>query len=116
VSCRDRFLIHIENKIRSGEGFEQTNREWADIERRAAGLGLDAEDTMRLFAIFLSPRGIQAVNPHFRAVGWVKIVRALEAFANSAEPADVKLFAAHYARALRRFIVTEEEQDAEGTA
>jgi hypothetical protein len=115
VACRGRFLIHIENKIWSCEGTDQTDREWSDLQRRAAGLNVSAPD---IHALYLTPHGTEPANPNFRAIPWGRIVRVLERFAEQAKPPDVKLFAAHYARALRRFIVIQdisEKDDAEST-
>jgi hypothetical protein len=108
VACRGRFLIHIENKIWSSEGASQTDREWSDLQRRAADLKVSALD---IRALFLTPHGTQPANPKFRAIRWRCIVRVLEAFAEQAKPRDVKLFAAHYARALMRFIVVQDVRE-----
>lgn len=110
VGCRGKFLIHIENKIWSGT--DQTDREWPDLQRRAAGLHVSESD---VHAFFLTPRGTTPMNSNFRAISWGCIVWVIERFAEQAQPPDVKLFAAHYARALRRFIViqdTREDNDA----
>jgi hypothetical protein len=114
VSCRNRFLIQKENKIWSSEGDDQTNREWADLQRRAAELGLADASPESLHALFLSPNGTKPANPRFVAVRWSRIARVLEHFAELAKPVDVRLFAAHYARALRRFIVRQDEKEMEG--
>ncbi len=108
VACRDRFLIHIENKIWSGEGSEQTNREWADLQRRSAELKVNAP---YIHALFLTPHGAKPRNNHFQAIRWGRIVRVLEAFADRAKPPDVKLFSRHYARALTRFIVVQDTSE-----
>jgi hypothetical protein len=42
VACRREFLIHIEIKIWSEEGADQTDREWADVLRRIDQLELRA--------------------------------------------------------------------------
>jgi hypothetical protein len=110
IACRGRFLIHIENKIWSGEGTDQTDREWSDVQRRAADLGVGAADT---YALFLTPHGAEPANPNFHAITWGRVVRVLEAFAERAKPPDVKLFTAHYARALRRFIVVQDRSEGE---
>lgn len=102
VACPTRFIIHVENKIWSSEGTDQTNREWSDLQRRAEELKVSADD---VYALFLTPHGKKPANSNFRAIPWGRIVRVLEAFADQAKPPDVKLFTAHYARALRRFIV-----------
>jgi hypothetical protein len=115
IGCRGQFLIHIENKIWAGEGNDQTGREWSDLRRRAAELNVTVP---HIHAFFLTPRGTEPVNSNFRAIPWGRVVRVLEAFANQAKPADVKLFTAHYARALRRFIVVQdirEDDNAERT-
>jgi hypothetical protein len=115
VAYRGRFLIHIENKIWSCEGTDQTNREWSDMQRQAADLNVSASD---IHALYLTPHGTEPANPNFRAIPWGRIVRVLERFAEEAKPPDVKLFARHYARALRRFIVIQdisEEDHAERT-
>jgi hypothetical protein len=54
IACRGKFLIHIENKIWSPEGADQTDREWRDLFRRSTSLGLDPEDKSRVHALFLS--------------------------------------------------------------
>ena len=119
VGSRGRFLIHIENKIWASEGADQTDREWADLQRRAKELGIDARaDSAPVHAMFLTPHGTKAANRNFVSISWGRVIRVLEAFANQAKPTDVKLFASHYARALRRFIVTQdfgEEEHGEGT-
>lgn len=95
VGCRGRFLIHIENKIWSGEGTNQTEREWSDLPRKAASLEVPASD---VHALFLTPHGTKPAYPKFDAISWGNIVRVLEAFAHQAKPPDVKLFTAHYAQ------------------
>jgi hypothetical protein len=115
VACRGRFLIHIENKIWSGEGPDQTDREWSDLQRRAAELSVTVP---HIHALFLTPSGTDPSNLNFRPIPWGRIVRVLEKFADQAKPKDVRLFTAHYARALRRFIVvpdTGEDENAERT-
>ena len=105
VACRGRFLIHIENKIWSAEGTDQTDREWSDLQRRAAALNVSVPD---VHALFLTPHGTPPKNRSFHAISWGRIVRVLEASADQAKPADVKLFTRHYARALRRFILVQD--------
>lgn len=115
VACQGRFLIHIENKIWSCEGNDQTDREWSDLQRRAAELKVSAPD---VHALFLTPHGTKPKNVNFRPIPWGRVVHVLERFAEQANPPDVKLFAAHYARALRRFIVIQyvsEDDNAERT-
>lgn len=118
VACPGQFLIHIENKIHSGEGTDQTVREWEDVKRRAVSLGVNVSSAVH--ALYLSPRGVRPLSQNFRAVRWGRVVRALEQFSEQAKPVDVRLFAAHYARALRRFIVGrntwDEERDGNGTS
>ena len=99
VACRDRFLIHIENKIWSPEGTDQTDREWSDLQRRAAALNVSAP---HVHGLFLTPHGMKPAKANFQAISWGGVVRVLEAFADRAKPLDVKLFTAHYGRALRR--------------
>jgi len=115
IACRGQFLIHIENKIWSSEGNDQTNREWNDLQRRANELKVGSKD---VHALFLTPRGAKPENPNFRPVRWGRIMNILETFARQAKPTDVKLFTAHYARSLSRFIVgsqTSEEENGKTT-
>jgi hypothetical protein len=115
VACRGRFLIHVENKIWSCEGFDQTDREWSDLQRRATSLNVSAPN---IHALFLTPHGTRPANRRFHAIRWGRVVRVLEQFAEQAKPTDVRLFARHYAQALRRFIVMQdmsEDDNAETT-
>jgi len=114
VACRNQFLIHIENKIRFGEGADQTDREWSDVRRRAAGLGLNLDlSDAPLHALFLTPDGTNPSNANFRPVSWGRVARVFETFADQAKPHDVRLFARHYARTLRRFIASDDRSEAE---
>jgi hypothetical protein len=110
VAHRGSFVIHIENKIWAGEGVDQTEREWRDLERRAKEL-----ECPKYFAFFLTPRGTKAKNGNFRPISWRKIAAVFEQFAaNIRSRATVEegalavsLFATHYAGVLRRHIVLE---------
>lgn len=105
VGCLNQFLIHIENKIWSCEGTDQTDREWSDLQRRAAELGVSARN---VHALFLTPNGTKPKNDRFHPISWGRVVRVLEKFAERAKPVDVQFFARHYAQALRRFVVTQD--------
>lgn len=105
IAARGAFVIHIENKIWSGEGIEQTNREWRDLQKRALMLGIRSPDAMH--ALFLTPDGSGPRNANFRPVSWRQIGRALDKFADRARPHQVRLFAIHCARVLSRNITGE---------
>ncbi len=109
VAARGRFIIHIENKVRAAEGDNQTGREWEDLGRRADALGVKrsrrAGSPGDLHALFLTPEGRTPTNRNFQAVAWSRIARVVENFAMKAEAPDVRLFAAHYAKALQKFVV-----------
>lgn len=98
ISARDTFLIHIEVKIWSDEGVNQTARELSDLKKRAAALNIPFD---HIHCIFLTPNGRNADHKEFKTLSWFRIEKTLEYFAESAIPMDVKLFARHYARALR---------------
>ncbi len=108
IACRERFIIHIENKIWSGEGRDQTDREWSDLQRRAIELNVDMSNVR---ALFLTPRGAKPMNPNFVGIAWGRVVRVLERFAEKAIPSDVRIFTAHYAWALRQFIVVQDRNE-----
>lgn len=104
IAARDKFIIHIENKIWSAEGDNQTEREWRGLKERAEELKIPGENT---HGIFLTRDASAPVSPEFHAVGWSRIARVFEKFAEQAGPAEVRLFTAHYAKAVRRFALTE---------
>jgi hypothetical protein len=121
VAARGLFVIHIENKIWSGEGVDQTDREWADLHRRAVSLGIDpAVRADQVHALFLTPRGTRPTNPMFRPISWRQVIRVLKRFADQAQPPDVKLFARHYAKSIRTAILRDEihreDRDGEPTS
>jgi hypothetical protein len=107
VAARDSFLIHIENKIWSGEGAKQTTREWADLQRRRVALNVSPD---HVHCIYLTPDGRNAGHRNFKPLSWHKIETVLEAFADEALPADVQLFARHYARALRASGISQNQE------
>jgi hypothetical protein len=98
------FIIDIENKIWSAEDDNQATREWKDLQAKAKELNI-ANENIRAF--FLTPDGRNATNPNFHPVKWKQIARILDNFATDAKPPIVKLFAQHYADALRRFVSVE---------
>jgi hypothetical protein len=99
IAAQPKFLIHIENKIYSAEGDDQTNREWRDLEVRRKALAVPEN---QCHALFLTLDGTNAQNDQFRPIRWGRIARILGKFADRAEPPEVKLFAGHYARAIRK--------------
>lgn len=114
IAAHGRFLIHIENKIWSPEGDDQTNREWRDMQRRARELGVPGKCC---HALYLTLGGDRARSEYFKPVAWHRIARVLERFAEQAQPPEVKLFARHYAKAVRSLspvdLETEEEDHAD---
>jgi hypothetical protein len=115
IAERQKFLIHIENKIWSAEGQNETDREWGDIQRRADELQCPAE---RCHALYLTPRGQKAQNPNFKAVSWRQMARVFKKFGTEAKAKDVRLFARHYVKVLESRIIyqtisEEDESDVE---
>ena len=100
IAARGQFVIHIENKIHSAEGFDQTNREWADLTKRAELLAVPSNAVR---GIFLTVTGGAAENANFVPISWDRVARVLDKFAAKAKPPDVKVFAAHCARVLYKF-------------
>ena len=99
VSAPGKFIIHIENKIFSEEGVNQTQREWKDLQRRARELNVPAT---KLHGLYLTLDGHQASCVKFQSVSWKQIADVLDEFAELSKADQVALFAAHYAQALRR--------------
>ena len=107
IASQSRFLIHIENKFFSAEGTDQTNREWRDLCTRRNQLGVPEACC---HPIFLTLDSSPAENKNFRSVGWNRVARILEKFAEQALPLEVKLFARHYAKAIRKFSILEPDE------
>jgi HSP20 family molecular chaperone IbpA len=99
IAARDKILIHIENKIHSIEGDDQTHREGRDFECQRLALHVPWECSA---AIFLTLDGASSRNSDFHPVGWSRIAAVFNRFADEAKPPDVKLFARHYANAIRK--------------
>jgi hypothetical protein len=83
VVASGKFIIQIENKILSLEGDNQTKREWCDLNKRTEP---------NRHAIFLTLDGREADEKNFRPVGWSRVARVLDKFAEQAQPPVVKLF------------------------
>jgi hypothetical protein len=107
IAARGKFLIHIENKIGSPEGDSQTDREREDLERRAKDLAVPVANC---HAIFLTLDGRKASNEAFRPVRWSRIANVFGSFADLAGPPEVRLFASHYAKAVRKLSAADSEQ------
>ena len=101
IESAGRFIIDIENKILSAEGIDQTNREWRDLKLRAKVLGVPES---AIHAFFLSPDRREPINENFLAISYDQLMKVFESFSEDARAMDVRLFAAHYAKVLRKFI------------
>ena len=104
IAARRKFLIHIENKIYSEEGEDQTDREMSDLIARRVELEVP-DDTCR--AIFLTLHGSDPKNKDFLRLKWNRVAKVLDVFADQSEPPDVKLFARHYAKAIRKLTIVQ---------
>ena len=106
------FIIGIENKVTSHEilgledGKDQTEREWADLERRGEALHVRHG---RIRGLFLTPDNQTPRSSKFTPISWQQVADVFEAFAAEAKPKMVKLFAQHYAETLRQDVVVETE-------
>jgi hypothetical protein len=107
IAARGSFLIHIENKILSSEGEDQTDREWRDLLARQKELNVPNETC---HAIYLTLDGSNAKNANFSCFAWRRIANVLDRFADGACPADVKLFARHCAKTIRKLSAAEHEE------
>lgn len=94
VACRGHYLIHIENKLWSNEGADQTHREWLDLCKRARLM--DVPDS-GVHAVFLSPAGGPCLNTRFSNMSWLELAGVFSQFADEVVAANVRLFASHYA-------------------
>ncbi len=99
IAASGKFIIHIENKILASEGEDQTEREWRGLNKRGESLGIPQEHR---HAIFLTLDGRPPADDHFRPVGWERIADVLNEFARQVRPRYVRLFARHYAEAVRK--------------
>jgi hypothetical protein len=112
VERKGQFIIGIENKVGSSEilgledGEDQTQREWKDLITRGKELGVPRP---RIKAFFLTADNHRPQSNNFRPISWRQIADVFERFAAKAKPQMVKLFARHYAEALRRDVVCETE-------
>jgi PD-(D/E)XK nuclease superfamily protein len=104
IGAADQFIIHLENKIYSGEARnqedkdDQTVREWLDLQRRARHLAVNPE---HVHGFFITLLGDKPSSEHFTSLPWHRVANVLEKFANHAKAPEASLFASHYARALR---------------
>jgi len=104
ILARGSFIIDIENKIGADEGYKQTFREWDDLQAKAKELNIA---NANVHAFFLTTDGRAPTNKNFQPVKWERIACILEKFAQHAQPEEVKLFARHYAKALKRFAMVQ---------
>jgi hypothetical protein len=107
IAASGKFVIHIENKIQAPEGPKQIPRESRDLNERRKDLGVPKENS---HAIFLTLDGTAPEDKRFRRfrpVRWGRIAHVFENFEKEAQPNEVKLFARHYAKAVRKLSAAE---------
>lgn len=102
IVARQQFVIHIENKILSTEGVNQTHREAEGLEERRKELGIPRS---HVHGFYLTIDGQPPESSSFYPVSWSRIANVVERFANLSQPPEVKLFALHYAQTIRKFAV-----------
>ena len=98
------WLIHIEVKTASGEtshssGVSQTIREWVDLTERGRRLG-----SQTALAIFLTPFGQRAQDPHFLNLGFRQLARSLRVIAEEPWPRRTSSGLKAYADYLDRMV------------
>lgn len=113
IASRGHFLIHIENKIGSAEGSDQTPREWIDLQRRANALDVPRNAESAVVGFYLTPDGTTPSAPEFRILRWGQIARIFSRFADLAVPPDVRLFSRHFSSGLQRFVNVEGRRNGE---
>ena len=110
IEAERKFIIGIENKIASHEilGFgdekDQTEREWDDLQSRGKKLDVPPDG---IKAFFLTPDSERPKSRNFTSISWHQMAAVFEAFAAEARPPMVRLFAQHYAEALRQDVTAE---------
>jgi hypothetical protein len=107
------FILHIENKILSAEGPDQTKRECDDLQRRSHELGTAKAN---VHAVFLTLDGFKATDEHFRPVAWHRVADVLDRFASEAKAPEAQLFACHYAKIVRDLAIVHRAQTAKEDA
>lgn len=116
IACPTVFLIHIENKVWAGLGENQLDREADDLNCRAEQLRVKPNARV---GIFLTPTGKTSNHKMFHPLSWSDVSSIFERFAEPeyAQAPMVRLFAAHYAEAIRMSIAgynyKQEEDDGE---
>jgi hypothetical protein len=108
VGAPERFIIYIEVKIGAGEGKDQLEREWRDLERKANRYNV-ADN--HIHAFYLTPGGENPSDRHFRPISWEQMAHVFDEFGKYAKAESVSWFARHYAQALRKFIVPHHEEE-----
>jgi len=112
VEARGKFIIHIENKIHSVEGNiasrednQQTKNELKDLQHRALELGNIKPENIHAF--YLTLDGHAPASSGFDPILWRQIADVLDEFSARSKAKHVRLFATHYAAALRRMTFEE---------
>jgi hypothetical protein len=96
-------LLFIENKIDSGEGFEQTQREYRDLRTMA-------ENKLHYKGIFLTLSGDEPNAKEFIAWDYYRIINIIELLLdnrkenNEIKFAPIKFFLSNYVQTLRQMI------------
>lgn len=86
-------LLHIEAKVDSGEGWEQSSRESRDLEAKARRLGIPAHGSA---GVFLTRTGEPADSKQLRPASWASIAETLRpVLLRPSVHAKVKALAGH---------------------
>lgn len=108
VSKKNEFCICIENKIFSGEGEEQTKREYEDAIRFINQNDIKKEN---LHCFFLTIDGTKPQEEKFKSIKWSEIAKCIEIFIEKAEAERAKWTAEQYLQSIRKNIIKREDEE-----
>jgi len=101
VVSSPRFLLAIENKVRSREHGEQTQRYWAWLEKLS----------ILRAGIFLSPSGMPAISPSFTSMSYLEMLSCLlDATLTSDLTVEEEIIMASYVKTLAGGVLSAELQ------
>jgi len=103
VFRRREFLVYVENKILAPEGEDQVDREFRDMRRRGAALGVPVE---RQYAVFLTPGGRAPISgdpSRWRPVSYGGLAGAFADVLPSVSSDEVRVVLRHWIETVSRF-------------
>lgn len=103
IKCPSRFIIHIENKVHAGEGYQQLKKEWDDLKKNQYAYHIPDKN---IHAYFLTKTGyLPSESYGFKSLSWEQIGNIVRGCTSNKLPVKLQWFLNQYLMTINEHIL-----------